>query len=157
MKTLIIILAIIALAFGCAGAPEIVSPDTATIDVVPGNCIQSKLADPSDPYSYQSAIDPLVIHRDWKFIAGLSRGDYMAAEMVYKNPDSTASLSVAMFIVHGGAFAGFMYLSNMKPEIYFFNLETDCYEKTEAGIEQSQMIEKRLHEVLLWKDHKQSE
>ncbi len=157
MKTLSIIPAIIALAFGCAGAPEIVSPDTATIDVVPGNCIQSKLADPSDPYSYQSAIDPLVIHRDWKFIAGLSRGDYMAAEMVYKNPDSTASLSVAMFIVHGGAFVGFMYLSNMSPEIYFFSPETDCYEKIEPNAEQLLSLEKRLHEVLIWKEHKQSE
>ena len=142
MKNLII-LVIVALFFGCAGVKGDIATDKATItkvEIIPEGCIQATA--PGAVHSYQSKIDPDAIEK-WKAGDRFQIGQGMYAVM-YKNPDVTSDIPVAMFLVRGISWlVAYAYLEDSEPKVFSISPD-NCYKQEELTEEDRTWFKKHL-------------
>ena len=142
-----LILAVVFLILGCAQVSTLPTKTAVPepVKIVPEGCVQSKL-DPS--YTYQSVIDPKTIFDEWEEIIELRKGSFMAMELMFKNPGIDAPILAAMFLVQGGAFTALVYLIAGESKLFFYDGDSECYEKNDLDEEQQKYFKARLLQAL---------
>ena len=138
-----VILILLMLILGCARVKgDIVTGKTAIakVETVPEGCIQATA--PGAAHSYQSKLDPDVIEK-WK--AGdrfqIAQGMYA---VIYKNPDVTSDIPVAMFLVRGTSWlVAYAYLEDSEPKVFAIAPD-NCYKQEKLTEEDRTWFKKHL-------------